>query len=183
MDQWVSLGSVAGLLGFVLCLGFIVSSIALTPGYDVAGQYLSALGAEPLSLFNIGLMITGALFILFFVALYRYLEGGLYAAVRLGTLLGIVSSLALLFLGLFPLGQVLAHNALAFTFFALGSLSTFLFGIHMFFAKERTYGLGGILVFVIGLLFAIAINPVMQKVTVLAYSLWVLALAVHMMRQ
>jgi hypothetical membrane protein len=109
----------------IIALGSIVAAVAYGGAkgepYSPLNHWISELGevgvSELAAVFNVGLMIGGALFVVFMVGL---------AAVRTGTLrllygaLGVLVGVAGAFVGVWPMNNLDLHGLAALTFFNVG---------------------------------------------------------------
>ena len=180
-EKCAALGAI---LGIIIFIAFTLIAIVLYPNYNQETQYLSALGAKEPSamLFNFGLMVGGLLSIPFFLYLKKFL-GKTKTAIT-GTILLLASSISLMGIGFFPSGEEL-HTPIALLFFLLILIGVFLVSKTIFssrnFPKKLAYlGFGFVVIELIsGLL---AFRPIHQKITVLAYCIWVTVIAIQVIK-
>jgi len=163
-------------------------AILLTPGYDMAGQFLSELGVGGLAahIFNLGLIITGISFTLFFLSVRAPLDETKVGLI--GRILGVDSSVALIGVGAFPLTQPMLHIIFAFAFFALTGASILLLSIYLFLKLQfKILSLVGLGVVIIDIIFGFAccgqLGPIMQKITVLGFGAWIMILNLAILRK
>ena len=116
---------------FTIILSVILYIIA-DPTFSLATQYLSDLGAGPNGssyVFNIGIIITSFIMVTFYVhlSLILFKRKGYKFLIIISFILGILSSIGIFFVGVFPINvsQVL-HNCSA-GFFFLGGLGAAFF--------------------------------------------------------
>ena len=106
--------------------------------YNPLNHFISELGEKGISklalFFNLGLMIGGILDSIFMIQLGRYI--GTPSAV-IFSVLGVISSLACLFVGIFPMNNIVRHTVSATIFFYGGMFSVILFSITSFLDKTR----------------------------------------------
>jgi len=164
-----------------MVLLFTTVAILLTPGYSISGQFLSELGIDGFAahIFNLGLVIAGVSFTLFFLSLRALTDKTKVGFV--GRILGVDSSLALIGVGVFPLTHPLLHTIFAFAFFVLTGASILFLSIYFLKSSFRkTLPLIGFAAIVINIIFAFTVcsnlGPIMQKLTVLVFGLWMLLL-------
>lgn len=176
--------AVNGILGVAAAAFSIMAAVLLYPGYNPAIQYLSELGIGGNSavFFNLGLVISGLIFIRFFLEFPRIFRKSL--TVRIGSSLGSASCLALICVGLFPMTQPVAHFASSASFFILSLLAVLFLSIRMFSERLVFNGMLGIIFIISGALFLTSYrNSVMEIVTVFLLILWILAVSVHVLRK
>ncbi len=113
-------GGICAVLGFLVFTGSVLAAVSLKPGYDIANQFLSQLGAGGPSapVFNNAVILSGILLLVFFLGLHSYLGTG-----KFGVLFGVLASLALVGVGAFPVNNALGsgqmHNYMSYAFFIL----------------------------------------------------------------
>jgi hypothetical membrane protein len=124
-----------GLAGSILMLACVTVSMVAYIGtggerYSPLNHFISELGqvgvSRLASVFNAGLVASGALYIPFTLGLGAAL-GGWWAAA--GTLAGLVSTASVACVGFFPMNHLAPHITAAMTFFRSGLLTVLLSGI------------------------------------------------------
>lgn len=177
-----------GILGAFMALVFTISAILLTPEYNMASQFLSELGVGGLAahIFNLGLVIAGVSFTLFFLSLRALTDETKVGFI--GRILGVDSSVALIGVGVFPLTQSILHTLFAFAFFVLTGASILLLSIyflkHSFKKILPVVGFAAIVVYIVfGFTVCSSIGPIMQKLTVLIFGVWILLLNLVILRK
>jgi len=178
-EKYAALGAI---LGVIIFITLTFTAIVLYPDYNQETQYLSALGVKEPSamLFNLGLIIGGLLSIPFFLYLKNFLEKTKTTV----TVIFLASSITMIGIGVFPLGEEL-HTPIAFLFFLLILIGVFLVSKIIFSIKNSPkklayIGFGFVTIELIsGLL---TFRPIHQKITVLAYCIWLTAIAIHVIK-
>jgi len=171
------------LSGFLLFNLLFILSLLNSPNFVLFTNYLSDLGAGPSSLyFNSGCILAGTLLFAVFALLLRESKAIKFSGI--GCAIGMLSSLALIGVGLFPETTGL-HGAVSAAYFLLSGLSvlsyTLSYGAYIGFANRLA--LLGALHFIFTILLAAAIfsgtksAPRYETLTVFAFQLWVLAAA------
>ena len=164
----------SAILGTVIIIAFTVTAIFLTSGFDIVADYLSVLGTSGLGalLFNTGLIISGFLFIPFFIKLRRFLGNSVIT--NIGMFLGIVSCLTVVGVGLFPMTWSI-HVVFGAAFATTAGLAILLFSIKMLSGKTRVYGIYGFIVLIISLFLFMSISvEFVQNIVILVLNLYML---------
>jgi hypothetical membrane protein len=118
-NSWPLWGAVAGIVGSVE-FAIMWTLAALTDGHWVIGvMTLSELGGDRPGrwFFNIGVIVTGVLFVVFIRGLLRTLPRGLLT--RIGTSLSFLGCIALIAIGVFPITTGTPHTVASWAFFSL----------------------------------------------------------------
>jgi hypothetical membrane protein len=124
-----------GIAGSLVLGGCILAAMTAYSGskgepFSIFNHYISELGqvgvSRLASLFNLGLIIGGVCFIPFVIGLGLALPG-LWA--KAGLILGLVSAVALICVGLYPMNDLKPHTLAAMTFFRFGLLTIIAFGV------------------------------------------------------
>lgn len=180
------IGPICGFLGLLAFFLFVLTAVVLTPGYGIATQFLSELGiGEAGIIFNVGVVVSGVFFALFFLGLRARFKN-LYW--QLGSVTGVFSSLALMGVGAFSLNRPDLHFTFAFLFFALMGVSLMLVNLAIY--KELRYRR----IFILGFLAVIAdavllftfyttSGPLMQKISVSVFGVWILAIIIALRKE
>ncbi|MFX1602145.1 MAG: DUF998 domain-containing protein [Promethearchaeota archaeon] len=121
------LTSLSGVLVILLYCGFTFTSWAFYPDqFGPTTHYLSRLGNFNYSPFvayfyNLGCIVTGLVLFPFFIGLYEWYTDRLYQKVPLfaGQVIGILSAIALIMIGVFSEDQGRPHMTASSTFFLL----------------------------------------------------------------
>ena len=141
-------------------------SIIFYPNYDFINQYFSELGIGPTSIiFNFGIMITSIFLLIYFYLLFKKKENSKIFY------LGLISSIGLFGVGLFPMNIIFWHFLSAATFFFT---SLIIIGIKITQNKDNTkllfFGLMmALVIFNYLLIFRI---PFFQKLSVYAIIIY-----------
>lgn len=156
-----------GFLAVLAFLSFTALAVLNYANYSFAGQFLSELGIGENSAFwfNFGLMVAGVLFAVFFA--------GFFKKAKAVSMLGILASIALIGVGVFPLTQEFLHDLSVGLFFAFAGLAVLVFSLRRL-RESKLLSLLGFAVFASVLaLFALGL-PLVQKLSVALFLLWVL---------
>lgn len=121
-------GSIAVIVGVVVPIVAYVGRAG--ERYSPLNHYISELGevgvSRLASVFNIGLVAGGMLYVPFILGLGAAVRGWWAAA---GTMAGLVSAAALACVGVFPMNNLPPHIAAAMLFFRSGLVAVLLFGV------------------------------------------------------
>lgn len=120
----LEISGVCGMFAPIVAFGCILLSIEYAPNFNWTDNALSDLGvmANPTStLFNLGLIVSGILAIVFASGLFIFFRGRL--AGRVGALLFLLDTLALTAIGIFPESSAPMHLYASVVFFALFPLA------------------------------------------------------------
>lgn len=138
-----SLFAISGVVFFfILFLISVVLYINLEP-FSLTTRYISDLGAGPCAvgstIFNINLIITSLLMIISHLFFYRYLQkkGGSTQLLFISLIGGIISSIGLMLLGIFPKYTFEAqHQMASYIYFGAGVIYLIFYGINELKMKE-----------------------------------------------
>lgn len=139
-----------GVVGPLIAISLILVAVSRSPWFSWTGNYLSDLGinSNVAVLFNSGLIIGGALTVIFAIGLRRTLPG--LTRGGLGAIAIVLGSAALCGVGIFPETTGAVHRSFALLFFILSIMALVLIGSAMMRQpSERNLGL---LIFITGLL-------------------------------
>ncbi len=181
-------GAVSGIIGFIIFFVFSTTAMTLIPGYNFFTQFFSELGLQGLAaeFFNSGLILSGLLFVVFFLGLNEYFKTFLKKAkepliAKIGIVLGVAASISLAGTGLFPATDSFSHMIPTASFFIFAGFSVVLLSVYLYsLRKKMIYIFPGIAVILIDIVFALYTIPIIQKIAVFAIALWFLAMAVRM---
>ncbi len=121
-----------GIFGSAIGLIFILGAMIPYHGhngevYSIFNHYVSELGelgvSQAAMLFNIGLILAGITFIPFMIGLGLYLDSRFYVA-KLAAAVGVFTSVAIIFVGIFPMNFIAQHSMSALSFFFSGMIMT-----------------------------------------------------------
>ena len=165
------LQKLAGILGIAAFLVFTAIAVLNYTNYNFAGQFLSELGTGIASAlwFNAGLVITGACLAVFFAGFWKESKAIAIA--------GILASLALAGIGVFPMNQEPAHSIAAGLFFFFAGISVLLFAKEN--RKDRLLFTVSFLALVTDIAYLGIGNPISQKVSVALFLAWVFAICLQ----
>lgn len=169
--------AVFGLMGFLVSSVSIVSATILS-GQGLTTHFISELGISGYgALFNYGMIVSGFLFVIFFAGFWK----NFYSKnAKFGAVLGVVSSLGLIGVGVFPL-TYFEHVAATFVFFVFAGLSILFIGIH-FFKESKNYGILSFIVVVIDIILLVSFTPITEKIATSALEIWILATSIFIIR-
>ncbi len=137
VPEWA--GGFCGILAPFLAYGLIAISILVNPDFSVTESALSELGASDAvysNIFNFALVISGILFILFLLSMFRLCESQI-GFIGIGGM--IIGAICMVLLGgLFPLGTS-PHTALALLFFSFSIGGMVIFSLDLFLEFEYVW--------------------------------------------
>jgi len=164
----------------------IFISAQATLGWDPAGHTLSQLGAEGFGavLFNSGLLMTGALMMLFSTGLFEVSKGDRRGQVGSATYL--VTSVLTAVLGVVTVQYQPIHDFLAIVLFVLIPLGMMAYSIYLWTRGLRNYAALGLLGGVIGIAvmeWGGPVNALKELASAGSLGVWQMALGYWMLRQ
>ncbi|MDO8647338.1 MAG: DUF998 domain-containing protein [Candidatus Diapherotrites archaeon] len=164
--QLQRLSGLLGILGIIAFLAFTAIAVLNFPNYDFAGQFLSELGIGAASAFwfNSGLVIAGICFAVFFARFWKEQKAIAIA--------GILASLALAGIGIFPMNQEPMHNIAAGLFFFLAGIAALFFSKQN--RKDRLLFAVSFLALIADIAYLGVQSPILQKISVALFLAWVL---------
>ncbi len=136
---------VTGLTGpIVMGMASLITALAYRgiadEGYSPFNHWVSELGEIGVSqlagVFNVGLMVGGACFVVLMIGL-GWLRGGRLARLYVGV--GVVAGIAGLFVGIFPMNQIGPHTIAAQGFFNLGWIAVALASFDFVRRRDRRF--------------------------------------------
>lgn len=132
---------IIGLLSLVVAYSSIALSIFVSPWFSWIENALSDLGArEPSSvIFNLGLMLSAILALLFTIGLRKLHRGALGAV---GVTFYASSTISLFMIGFFPETAGVIHYYVSVAFFVLIALTLITFGVYNLVSSPRLLALG-----------------------------------------
>jgi hypothetical membrane protein len=164
----------------------ILLSARYTPGWDPAGQTLSQLGAEGFGavLFNSGLLMTGAVMMLFSTGLFEVSKRDRRGQVGSATYLA--ASVLTAVLGVATVQYQPIHDFLAMVLFILIPLSMVAYSVYLWMRGLRAYAalgiLGGVICVTVMELGG-PINAFKELASAGSLGVWQMALGYWMLRQ
>ncbi|MBD3256143.1 MAG: DUF998 domain-containing protein [Candidatus Lokiarchaeota archaeon] len=182
-----------GLLSIVLCSIFIIVSYSNFPGYNMIENDVSVLGIGPgisAPLFNIGIISTGIVLILFYCSLrYSFFkELTNLSMVNKVSKSSVISSVALALIGCFPVVNFtigLIHALLALIFFGFCCISMIFYGLIFrkleLFSKHHAYlsfYIAAIIVFYIMTRWSIV-----EWIVFFSYGIWILDISIFTLKK
>jgi len=164
----------------------ILLSVQFTPGWDPASHTLSQLGAEGFGavLFNSGLLMTGALMMLFSAGLFEVATKDLRG--RVGAAIYLATSVLTVVLGVATVEYQPVHDLLALVLFALMPLSMIAYSIYLWGRGLRVHAALGLLGGIVGIAVMEVggpINALKELATAGSLGVWQVALGAWMLRQ
>jgi hypothetical membrane protein len=126
-DAWLKISGVCGVLALIIAFVFILSAIASYSQFSWLDNALSDLGVvEGVTaiLFNLGLILSGVLTLIFSLGLFTLLRNKVLGFA--GTLILAVDALALALIGIFPESAKPMHYYASVAFFVLFPMSMLL---------------------------------------------------------
>lgn len=167
----MKLQKLAGLFGIAIFLIFTAIAVLNYANYNFAGQFLSELGIGSASAFwfNSGLVIAGICFAVFFAKFWK--------ASKPIAVAGILASLALAGIGIFPMNQKPMHGIAAGLFFFLAGISVLFFSKQN--RKDRLLFAVSFLALIADIAYLGIGNPIAQKISVALFLIWVFAVSLQ----
>lgn len=149
MKGLIRIAGICGILAPVIAISSVFLSIFFEKNFSWTGNALSDLGvSEGISspIFNFGLMISGILFFVYGIGLFNFFEG---IIPKLGTLILLMTSIALSSIGVFTENAEPFHYYASATFFLLFPISTFIFAIYFYLTRRLKLALLSFFTFVV----------------------------------
>jgi hypothetical membrane protein len=135
------IGGVCGILAPIIAFTLIFLAIASYPQFSWANNALSDLGVEPgvtLALFNNGLIISGAIALIFAIGLFFYQNNYLG---RVGAIVLALACIALILIGIFPEDIKPTHFLVSVAFFVLLPISLMITTIALWLKRKTRMAL------------------------------------------
>lgn len=185
----LKIAGLCGVVGPLIAFSMILLAISSSPWFSWTENALSDLGAEGMAalLFNSGLIICGALILVFATGLREILPSRFLS--HAGVLGIVLSAIALIGIGVFPVPHTL-HFPFSVAFFTLLPISMLLLGCAM--ALEQSDKKIGLFITTLGivaivpwvLLFVVPLRGVAipETISALAASTWVVVFGVKMFK-
>jgi hypothetical membrane protein len=175
-----------GFLSPLVGLIMILLSIINNPEWDIRFQTLSDLGRSGFGsvLFNSGLLMTGAIMLLFTNGLFELTKGDNKG--QIGSILYFGVSLVICALGVATINIQPIHNYLSITLFGLIPLSMGIFSIFLYERDMRRYAIVSSVCFLISAgIWGVGgkVNAIKEIIAVTALALWQITLAYWMSKQ
>lgn len=135
---------ILGLLSLIIAYSSIALSISVSPWFNWVENALSDLGARPPSspIFNLGLMLSSILALLFSIGLRRLYRG---TSGAVGIALYALSTISLFMIGFFPENAGIIHYYVSVAFFVFVALTLIAFGIYNLISRPRSITMGIVL--------------------------------------
>ncbi len=148
-EIWIKLFGLCGILAPVVALIFIGAAIMMHPEFnfpDYALSYLGALKTPHHIVYNVGMVLTGSMGILFSFGVPRLVNGKIGI---IGILVFVAGFFSLILVGVFP-GGTSPHNAVSMAFFTLSTFGILIVAFDQL-LKQPTRPWGVLLLAVISL--------------------------------
>lgn len=152
-------GITASVIGIVFILGPMIPYQGTSgESFSIFNHFISELGelgvSEFAMMFNVGMILAGFTFIPFMIGFAVYLEN---IVGKIAGLVGVFTSVSIIFVGIFPMNYGMEHYAAALSFFLSGMVMVVLWAIAILIQKTpkipKYMSLGGVINFVIFALF------------------------------
>jgi hypothetical membrane protein len=183
------IGGICGLASQSVAVIGGLMALALTPQFSWTENYLSLLGVEARSApaFNYGLVVGGALGLVFAVALWRS-PFSRRAVSKAGIVVLVVGLLGFAGIGAFPRTYSMPHNLASLAFYTFIPLALLFIGIGGLLDRPKVWG--AISIVAAALVAGIQYLPwswtggaIQQLLTALPWSMWTVAYAVRLLRE
>jgi hypothetical membrane protein len=151
----------------------------LNSGYSMTSQAISELGVGSSAfLFNTGLIIAGILALPVFPGLLGLFGGSNVA--RIGTVLGVVSVVGSIGVGIFPMDKLVYHGLFAFTFFIFSGIAIILLSVKMFQGTffHKAIAIYGVFFAAVDLIFLIRETALTEWAVFFVVTTWILAVGI-----
>ena len=178
---------VCGIASQVIALVILLVAVYQFPWFSWTEQDLSILGVEgpAATLFNSGLIITGALSLIFALGLAKSLLSGRFPG-RLGVVSLFLGSAALSATGIFPETNVISHNFASIAFLIFISIAILFIGIRALAVWSKIWGVLSITAAILIVAFQQAPWPwsgaaIPQLLSCWLWSWWTTAFAIRLL--
>ena len=164
----------------------ILLSLNSTSNWSITADTLSDLGKSGFSsvLFNSGLLMSGAVMMLFSTGLYEFAKGNIIG--QIGSILYIAASFIVCALGIATINVQPIHNYLSTILFVLIPIIMAAFGSHLYQLDMKKYTMLAVIGFIISSgiwLIEGKVNAIKEIVALGALTLWQLPLGIWMARR
>jgi hypothetical membrane protein len=191
-DAWLKISSVCGVLAPIIAFAFVLSAIASHSQFSWLDNALSDLGVvegATAILFNLGLILSGVLTLIFGLGLFMLLRNKVLGFA--GTLILAVGALALALIGIFPESVRPMHYYASVSFFALFPISMLLICAEFLSSSRTKMGLftfvtAGFAAIVWTVQFTVRPVPgvaIPETLSALAALAWIAVLGFEMLRE
>ncbi|HQN76251.1 MAG TPA: DUF998 domain-containing protein [Methanomassiliicoccales archaeon] len=190
-DRLALLGASAGVVGVVSFQVLFSISLLVHPDWRLGLDLMSELGiTEPHTwLFNLSVMIMGAMGAAFSLSLLRFLYWSFFG--KLSVVILMVGCTSLFLLGVFTMEQRALHDALAWTFFVMTVLGLLVLSVpmYMYWTKARWAFVATLSTVVFSTTSLILISLGLIKhhlaevLVVYALGAWILAISIFMVKR
>ena len=175
-----------GIASQITGLAFLLGTISISPWFSWTENHLSVLGVEgsATALFNLGLILTGTLSLVFGTGLGSHLRNRLG---RLGVVILILGSASFGLMGIFPRTTGLPHNLASLGFFVFISSAIFIIGIEEINTPRRIWGLSSLAAAFLIVIFQLVPSPwdgsaILQLLSCLPWSLWTTLYSIRLLK-
>ncbi|MCL7398965.1 MAG: DUF998 domain-containing protein [Thaumarchaeota archaeon] len=176
---------IIGLLSLVIAYSSIALSISVSPWFSWIENALSDLGARHPSspIFNLGLMLSSVLALIFAIGLKR-LHGGVLGTISVT--LYVLSTISLFMIGFFPETAGIIHYYVSVAFFVFVALTLIAFGICSLISRPRSIAIGIAMLLLAVLAIVVWLFPwkgvaIPELISSLAISTWVVISSIRML--
>lgn len=152
----------------------------INTGYSMWYQFISELGVGPSAfMFNVGLILTGILALPVFPGLLGLFRGSIIA--KIGMVLGLTASIALIGVGLAPMVMSSLHGPFAMVFFISVGIAIVLISFEMyrgaFFSKAIV--IYGVIFAIVDLAFLLVGGALLEWAVFFVIVTWILAVGIQ----
>lgn len=180
------IAGVCGIISQLVVLTVLLVAISSSPWFSWTENHISVLGVEgsAATLFNSGLVLTGALSLIFAIGLRQSLLSSRLG--QLGMVILILSSIAFSAMGIFPRTIDLPHDSASIAFFVFIILAFLLIGVAAITASQVRWGLLSLTAGVLIIAFWLVPWPwsggaIQQLLFCLPWSLWTIVFGVGLL--
>lgn len=186
--NWLKISGISGMIAPLIAFTLILLAIACSPNFSWTENALSDLGVQEgitAVLFNIGLIITGIIAILFATGLFKFLQENLLG--RIGAFVFGLDALALTAIGVFPENVKPMHFYASVTFFTLFSISMFFIGAAFLLMSRMKLGFFTFIVAIVAaIVWAVPFGKgvaIPETLSTLSASTWSIALGFKILKE
>ncbi|MFQ6063921.1 MAG: DUF998 domain-containing protein [Candidatus Bathyarchaeia archaeon] len=180
---WLRIAGICGIVGPIIAITCTLLAITLSPWFSWTKNTLSDLGVHKTSatLFNLCLITSGILILVFAVGLQKVLSKHLFG--NMGALILALAAISLCAIGIFTGDYGNLHLYFSVAFFALISLSSFLVGVSMI--RKHSGKIGALITlmgFVAGVVWVFPWEGVAipETISSLAVLIWIVLLGIRL---
>ena len=167
-NQWIKISGLSGILAPTLAFFLIFISILNYQNFSWIENTLSDLGISTgvsSLLFNYGLIVSGALFVVYSFGIFNFFHNKLMA--KIGACVLLLTALMMSAIGVFPENIAPTHAYVSTLFFLLFPISTSLLAINFYFMKKIKLAFISILAIIVAVVAFVLINQSGQGIAIL----------------